>query len=178
MTHGSLILPWSSGFSGTFETLLVTIFSSTAPQSLISSLILMLTRPAAPTLAVLHQVTVSSLATTWYLGFQSSSTLSPALVPKPNTAVLPMPSPKLLVYASYMKNFTHLLTELLLFTVTTSLPFISRPTRCNISAPSTSRLICTLFATRLLPELFVFVMYLPLPNTQMSSPRGFHHRSL
>jgi hypothetical protein len=80
---------------------------------------------AAPTLVVLHQVTVSSSATTWYFGLQSGSTLSPALVPKPNTAVLPMPSPKLLGHASYLKNFTHLLVELLLFTTTTSVSFIS-----------------------------------------------------
>jgi hypothetical protein len=106
------------------------------------------------------------------------STLSPTPVSKPNTAVLPIPSLKLLGCASYLKNFTHLCVELLLFTATTSLLFISQPTQCNSNALSTLRLICTLFATRLLQDLFVFFMYPPPLSMQMSSPRGFLRRSL
>jgi hypothetical protein len=158
MTHGSLISHWSSGFSSIFEALLIFVFNSTTLQLLILSLILTLIGPAALTLVVLHQATVSSSVTIYYLGLQSGRILCPAPVPKPNTVVSPMSSLKLLGYASYLKNFTDLLTELLLFTAATSVSFISRPTWCNISVPSTLRLICTLFTTRLLPELFMFFM--------------------
>jgi hypothetical protein len=68
MTRGSLISHWSSGFSGTFEALLITVFSSNAPQPLISLLIQTLTGLTAPTLAILCKVSTSSSMTTWYLG--------------------------------------------------------------------------------------------------------------
>jgi hypothetical protein len=54
----------------------------------------------------------------------------------------------------------------------------SQLTRCNINAPSTSRLIYTSSMTRLLSEPSEFFMYPPHLNMRISSPSGFHHRCL
>lgn len=89
-----------------------------------------------PQLGNLLEVIACSYVTISYLGLQIVNKKAPARVQRQNIEVLPIPYPKLVGYATFFKNFTHILPKQPLSTMITSVLYTYRAISFNINAPS------------------------------------------
>jgi len=147
------------------------VFRSLAAPLMICSFTPMRTGRAAPILGALPPASVPLLAIIWCPGLPNGNRQSLVRALKLNIAALLMLWPKHVGSANFLLNFIARCLRLRWFTATTLVLYTSPPTRFNISAPSTWKLICTLCVIVLLSGKFMFYMFQQHFNMRTSSQK-------